>query len=406
MSYEVNAGESELSSKSQGLRILLLNDNVRGTGSFYRCWHLAQELVRLGHDVCLITVSPSRRILPRRELARGVMIIESPNLLDLVYGLGPGYGIVGIPYRMLVGSRDSFDVVHEFESRPNVLLPGMFSRAINGCPLVADWADWWGLTRDGSGLQERRRWPAPQLETAMEDFIHRRADRVTTISTGLTERALSLGIPSDKVRRIPSGAPAESIRPMDRSSCRRELDIPPSRYLIGYVGSQVGDLEMLSAPLRKLRRAHPHVKLGIIGPRPPSSLLAGDSRDAVISFGSVPFNRLPIYLGACDSFVLPLRDTVFNRTRWPNKFGDYIAAGRPVLCTDVGDIARIVEAEKCGMVCHDLTEFVDQVEMLMDDRGSGEAMGASARRLAEGELSWRRLAMEFLEVYREAGARS
>lgn len=387
----------------QRLRVLLLNDNLRGVGSFYRCWHLAQELVRLGHEVCLVTVSRTRRILPRSERSDSLKLIESPNLLDLVYGLGPGYGIVGLPYRMLAVARDRFDIVHAFESRLNVLLPAVLSRALNGCPLVVDWADWWGFTRDGSGLQERRPWPVPYLETALEEFIHRKADWVTTISTGLRDRALALGIPADRVRLIPSGAAAEAIRPLDIISCRRELDIPPATYLIGYVGSQVGDLEILSPALRVLRKSHPQVKLGIIGP-PPSDVRAPGFRDAVIPFGPVQFPQLPLYLGACDSFVLPLRDTVFNRTRWPNKFGDYLAAGRPILCSDVGDVAGIVQAEGCGVVWSSLSDLVQGVESLVEDKPAADSMGRASRRVAEGRLSWRGITLEFLKLYHDAAS--
>ena len=346
-------------------------------------------------------MSRNRRIVPRNELSDGVKLTESPNLLDLVYGLGPGYGIVGIPYRVIAVARDHFDVMHTFESRPNVVLPAMVSRFLNGCPLLVDWADWYGFTLDGSGLHERRSWPLPQLENAMEEFIHRKADWVTTISTGLRDRAVALGIPADRVRWIPSGAPVETIQPLDMISCRRELDISPSTYLIGYVGSQVADLEILTPGLRWLRRARPQVKLGVIGP-PPSALRAPAFGDAVIPFGPAPFSRLPLYLGACDSFVLPLRDTVFNRTRWPNKFGDYLAAGRPILCSNVGDVARIVESEGCGMLWTDLSGFVDCVESLMDNPELADSMGRASRRLAEGRLSWRRLAQEFLDLYRRA----
>ena len=379
----------------------MLNDNLRGEGSFYRCWHLARALVRAGHEVCLITVSRNRRILPREDHSGGLRLIESPNLLDLVYGLGPGYGIVGIPYRMITAVRNRFDIVHAFESSPNVLLPGMFSRALNRHPLVVDWSDWWGFSQDGSGLHERRHWPAPQLANAMEEFFHRKADWVTTISTGLKDRAVSLGIPSDRVRWIPSGAPADTITPMDMNLCRRELGIPSSTYLIGYVGSQVGDVEILSPALHMLRQAHPHVKIGAIGP-PPSALR--DFHGAAIPFGPVPFSRLPVFLGACNSFALPLRDTVFNRTRWPNKFGDYLAAGRPILCSNVGDVARIVESEGCGVVWTDLSEFVDGVELLMDSKESTDAMARASRDVAEGRLSWERLSAEFLELYCAASA--
>lgn len=390
----------------ESLRVLMLNHNRRGVGTFYRCWHLAKELGRLGHEVVLVTVSARRRLIPETQLDGGLTIIETPNLLDLVYGLGSGYGLVGIPHRMVVAARDRADVVHTFDHKPNVLLPALLSRAFSGCPLVADWADWWGRTEDGSGLQEWRGWPVADLEHALEEFIHRRADWVTAISTGLRDRALAMGVSPDRVRWIPSGAPAEDIRPQDMADCRHALGISPSTYLVGYVGSAVRDLDMMAEVVPAIRRRHPEVKLAVIGPGPQLDFSTSGLREAVVNFGHVPFSQLSLYLGACDAFALPMADNVFNRTRWPNKFGDYLAAGRPVVCSDVGDVADIVKTEGCGYVWRDASELISAIDSLVDDRATSLQMGECARHVADNRLSWRKLALAFLSVYSRAVAQT
>lgn len=387
----------------ESLRILILNGDLKDMASFWRCWHLARELAKLGHKITFVTVSRDQRVVPRREAHDGLTLIESPNLLDLVYGFGSGYGLLGIPYRMLRVATQPFDIVHAFEHRPNVLLPAMYARSVNDCPLVADWADWWGITGDGTGNLESKPWPIPQMDTAAEEFIHRAADEVTAISTVLRDRALALGIPPDRVWLIPSGAPNDAIQPMDRDACRRELGISPSTYLLGYVGSIPRDLSMMLPAVRRLRATSPHLKVGIIAIAPPE--LPESSGEAFVQFGRVPFPRLPVYLGACDAFVLPQGDTVFNRARWPNKFGDYLAAGRPILCSDIGDVAEFVKSDGCGLTWADPDELEQGVESLMRDPAMAGAMGAAARRLAEGRLSWRSLAQDFLRVYYNALAR-
>ncbi len=126
----------------------MLNHNRGGVGSYYRCWHLARGLTKLGHRVCLVTVSPTRRIRAATHREDGVTMIETPNLLDLLYGVGTGFGPVGIAYRMLFAVRNDFDIIHAFEHKPNVLLPAAFRHALDGTPLVADWADWWRFTSE------------------------------------------------------------------------------------------------------------------------------------------------------------------------------------------------------------------------------------------------------------------
>jgi glycosyltransferase involved in cell wall biosynthesis len=331
----------------------------------------------------------------------GVQVTETPNLLTLMYALGSGYGAIGIPYRILYTLGNRFDLVHSFDQKPNVLLPAIFRAKLKNTPLVADWSDWWGSTSDGTGLQERKMKPVVKLETSMEEFIHREADWVTTISTGLMARAVSLGIPSGRVSWIPSGAPSDVIRPLDRAQCRERLGISPSVFLLSHLGMGEEDLSMVLPALSAARHKRPEIRLGVIGPvGDPAAFERPELRESVVLFGRVPFDQLSIYLGASDAFVLPLQDTVVNRTRWPNKFGDYISAGRPVLCSPVSDVARYVESGKCGILWRDSSELASSIEFLMDNPAEASQMGQRARMLAEGELSWDTLAERFAAVYR------
>lgn len=391
---------SAAGSRDDRLRILMLNHNLSGEGSFYRCWHLAGRLSSRGMSVTLMTVSPTRRVSPHLETKDGVSILETPNLLNLVYGVGSGYGVLGIPYRLFASLRGRFDVVHAFDHRPNVALPSLVYRRLRKVPLVADWADWWGYTSDGSGLQENRAWPIIRLENALEEYVHTTADYVTTISSGLRNRALALGIPPNRVRWIPSGAPCDEIRPLDQESCRRHLGISVSHFLLGYVGSGVGDLEIVLPVLRRLQKSDPGIRLAVIGPADIFRTLARpEMHGGVIFFDRVPFLDLPTYLGACDAFLLPLRNTVFNRTRWPNKFGDYLAAGRPILCSDVGDAARIVRSQGCGVVWKDLEELHSGVDEIRHDKDLADVMGGRARETAESRVNWDDLAGDFAALY-------
>jgi len=381
--------------------VLLLNHNLRGVGTFYRCWHLARNVARLGFHTTLLTVSPSRRVVAHFESAGGVRVVETPNLLTHMYALGWGYGAIGIPYRIMYALRRKFDIVHSFDHKPNVLLPALFSKKMKNTPLLADWSDWWGTTADGSGLQERKLGPVVTLETKMENFIHNEADWVTTISTGLLARATSLGIPSHRITCIPSGAPSDLIRPLDRNQARANLGLAPSTFLLTHLGmGEEQDIATIIPAILAVRKRRPTVRLGIIGPVRAAAFDRPETRESVVLFGRVPFDDLAVYLAASDAFVLSLRDTVVNRTRWPNKFGDYISAGRPVLSSPVGDVPGYVVAHRCGMVWRTPTELASCIEYLMDHPSEASEMGERSRQLAEGELSWATVAGRFAILYR------
>ncbi len=62
------------------MRLLFLNHNVRGRGTYVRAFQLGRELVRAGHEVTLVTTSERARWAVREEASDGVRVVEMPDL--------------------------------------------------------------------------------------------------------------------------------------------------------------------------------------------------------------------------------------------------------------------------------------------------------------------------------------
>src|SRR5688572_23384916 len=122
------------------VRILMLNHNVIWRGTFHRCFQFARPIVRLGHEVTLVTNSATERVWFRESVLEGVRIVESP---DLFWGrLRTGWDPLNALRRALRLFREPYDVIHEFDSRPTVVLPSRWKR--HAGVRVSDWGDWWG----------------------------------------------------------------------------------------------------------------------------------------------------------------------------------------------------------------------------------------------------------------------
>jgi glycosyltransferase involved in cell wall biosynthesis len=149
---------------------------------------------------------------------------------------------------------------------------------------------------------------------------------------------------------------------------------------------------MLEEALEQVWRARPDAFFLTAGPRfwrdggPIARALAeGRAMDR----GRVPFSEIPAVLGASDALVMPMRDTRFNWSRWPHKFGDYLAAGRPVAITRIGDCARDVEEHRLGAVGAPTAEGLAAALLeVLARREDWSEMGSRARRLAESSHSW------------------
>lgn len=86
----------------------------------------------------------------------------------------------------------------------------------------------------------------------------------------------------------------------------------------------------------------------------------------------------------------------------PTRILEAMACGTPVVATDVGGIAEVVD-ESTGMVIkkNEPKEIADAVSYLLDNEGLVRKMGDNARRRIEEKFSWKENIKSIVEVYRD-----
>lgn len=368
------------------LKILLLNHNVVWSGgTFFRAYNFGRELARRGHEVDLVSISPHRRYYFDREFRDGMTIWGSP---DLLWGRGrTGWDVWDCMRRLQFIRRHEWDIVHAFDSRLVVIGPALFARA-RGTPLVLDWADWWGR---GGTIEERP--PSGALralvrpfETFFEERFRLLADATTVICSALQQRAMSHGISSDRILRLPQGSDVDNVTPGDRLESRQHLNLPSDAPLIGYLGVlNQSDAKLLFQTFDEVHRRRPDVRMLMIG-NPQVKLPVND---AILATGFVSREQMADYLAACDLLLLPLKDTIASRGRWPSKINEYFAAGRAIVATNVGDSGELFTRYPIGKATADTPEaMADAVLELLQDDVALAAMGKCARELAERVFAW------------------
>jgi glycosyltransferase involved in cell wall biosynthesis len=107
-------------------------------------------------------------------------------------------------------------------------------------------------------------------------------------------------------------------------------------------------------------------------------------------------------LSECDVLMSPRRGKVAE-TQYPFKLSAYLAAGRPIVATDVSDQRLILERAGCGAVVPPespvaLAEAIHQVRNL--SHGERVEMGQRARRFAEEHLSMSQFQAALVRVYK------
>jgi len=227
------------------------------------------------------------------------------------------------------------------------------------------------------------------------------ASAVISVSERLAEEARKVGVSDDRLVIIPNGIDREYFHPIDKLTCRRELDLPVNGRLlvtVAHLGHRKGHHEVI----RVLADLPNDVKLVIVGG--PAQGGTSEKLHAVamevgvenrlIVTGPQPYERVPLYFNAADASVL-----ASYREGCPNVILESLACGTPVVASDVGavrdilpepDVGRIVQSQDIGQLCNALVEVLDR------QWDAKEVVRAS------GVKSWDEVACEVQKVLHKA----
>jgi len=231
----------------------------------------------------------------------------------------------------------------------------------------------------------------------------------TVVSDYLGSHLVSKGFAKDRIFKIPMGVDSAKVRRVKKEEAREALGLPQEQQLIGFeLGTGMWDeyVDLLLASFREVLKYLSGVKFVFIGH---AEAWLDKIRDRVNSMGlhrSVIFTgmlrteELGPWLEACDVLILPLRDTAYDKARFPGRFGDYLAAGRPIVAAAVGDTQNIIR-RGCGLLAEpgNHIDFASKILSILKDDDLMQRMGETGRRLAEEDYSWKNIAVTLEETY-------
>ncbi|HEX7501949.1 MAG TPA: glycosyltransferase [Acidobacteriota bacterium] len=382
------------------MRIAMLTYQcAMGGGSYLRSWSLAQALCQRGHRVNLFASRRRCGLKPRHYLHGLVEVMEMPSLAPRRVRNG-GFSIFDAIARYRQLQIETYDIVHAFDHRPACAYPAWLQKR---APFISDWADLWGT----GGLAETRPiWESPLafFDRKSEKWLHRKAMAITAISHRLLQISRDLGYDHEHLLHLGVGANHRDIVPLPPGVARERLQLAPGRPVLVHIGFVGNDRDFTQAAISHLKRLVPDV-LVLCSGGSAEALASHFPATVVRSFGILPYEALSTILSAADVALLPMTVSTLNQARLPNRFGDYLPAGKAVACSEVGDLPAIIRAEQIGIVTAATPEaFAAGVASLLADKPRCLEYGRRARVLAEGRCSWAALA-EKLEAfyYRLAG---
>jgi glycosyltransferase involved in cell wall biosynthesis len=379
-----------------------------------RYFPIARELARAGHDVHLLLLHPTfdAADVTRRFDHDGVHVAYVSQMH--VYG-HPGQRRYYSPAVLLSVSlraaialaanarRLQPDVIHIAKAQPINGLAGLLARR-RPVKLCLDCDDYEAESNRFAGRWQRWgvRW--------WEDFLPRHADAVSLNTRFTYDRCRELGVPAERLFRVPNGVSEWQFRRPEREmleSLRQRLGCG-SGPLVIYFGAMHGvahGLDLLLEAVAALRRDSPEARLLMVGDGDDLPSLKARAAEigiatAISWAGRVPPEEVAGHVALADCSVDPVHDTPAARARFPLKIVESMAQGVPVVTGEVGDRREILAGGHAGRLVRagDAAALATGMREILSDAGLRTSLSARAREHAE-TYRWEHIIQRWLEMY-------
>jgi len=385
------------------VKILLLVQDPLGSGaSFTRAESLGMEFERLGHEVWLAGPPGRTDFAPGGDGPSGIRWLCPPGsgrrfLFPAAFTPWTLLGILGKVWDLHP------QIVHSFGHRPAASIPARFLQARRRARHVADWSDWWG----GGGIAAERSWlgrmTTGAMDGALERWSRQKADGITVATSHLAAMARGWGVRSERIMSLPGGARVDEIRPLPQEAMRRKYGMDLQDRILVHAGQSAFDLPFTIDCFAEVARHEPRAKLMVIGDNRGISLLAARERGIqgrVMPFKHVPYSQLGELLACGDVMLLPFANRGLNLGRFPNRLGDYFAAGRPVVTNSTGDVGRLIEENSLGLAVEATPQATAQAALrVLSDPSLAAELGRRGREFVEQRMAWPIVAREVIAFY-------
>ena len=166
-----------------------------------------------------------------------------------------------------------------------------------------------------------------------------KAGAIVAVSTALADEVESLGVARNRIHLVMNGVAADKFHVRDREEARKQLGLPVHGRIALYVGNLIeskGVFDLRDA-FAAIRAQAPDLHLYCVGEGNARQALSDEAPEQMTLVGSQPFDKIPLWMAACDLLVLPS----WNEGT-PNVVLEALACGRRVLATRVGGVPDLL----------------------------------------------------------------
>ena len=119
----------------------------------------------------------------------------------------------------------------------------------------------------------------------------------------------------------------------------------------------------------------------------------------VIFTGSVPHSEIPFYIAAATVCVAPFKDTLVTRCKSPLKIVEYMAMGKAIVASDVGEVRKMLGGVGILTSPGDHNAMAEGILLALEDPELRKNLEKASRERAELRYDWPKTAATLLAAY-------
>lgn len=323
---------------SEKLKINFLTAYSHIQGTYFRWHNIGVGLISYGHEVTVYCVDYSDNAVSRVEMVDGLEYHFIKSAMGKQY-----LGTINNPFtainRLFVNYKKC-DILHIFQPFLSIYLPWKFKLKYLAKVTIFDWDDLWV----GGMYSENNKEFVNKWNHALTGYFEKKIPSLqlpmTTCSKLLRDLATERGNKDCTI--FHNGYWPYQIE--EKAAARIKMKLQPNCIYVGFMGRTTHELSWCFEALELCLQQNLSIRFALCGPNKEE---LNNMPELAMQHTDYLGNLTPLetrdFAAALDLGLLPLDDNTFNRSRFPIKLSEYMAAGIPVLCSEVGEMKKYID---------------------------------------------------------------
>src|SRR5690554_2860437 len=377
-----------------------------------RSYWLAQELLKNGYEVTMVTTNKHQKEPIQEYDADGIKVISYGIFYNQSMGIKDRLksftDFMVKSTRYALKHSKEYDFVFATSTPLTVGIPALLAKWFKKKKYIFEVRDLWPEVPIQMGAFKNplvigiTRW--------LEKTIYKNAEHIIALSPGMQDGVVKY-VSKEKTSMIPNMSKKDEFWPREKDyDLMEQIGLKRDYLKVIHFGS-LGEGNGIDTVIEAAKLIKPHkiqfLFLGGTLKEPQKKRIEELELDNILLYKFTPMKVTSEIVNLCDISIVSFKDLPILYTNSPNKLFDSLSARKPIIVNSAGWTKDLVEQNGCGFYCNPNKpqELADKLVYFMENREALTRMGNKSRELAEQKYDKSILAKKFVKVVKSINFR-